>query len=107
MNRCRDCIRFEADPIDRRRAGRCTLNGDCAAPGSTCPQFADAHAGFVADLLDWLRADGCEPHLIPGSDGPRLAVRLSADSMLNAWASRNRRGLIAALSRASSTRAAS
>ena len=107
MNRCRDCIRFEAHATDARRAGRCALDGARAAPGGTCPEFADAHAGFIADLLGWLRVDGCEPHLIPGSDGPRLAVRLSADSMLNAWASRNRRGLIAALSRASSTRAAS
>ena len=107
MNRCRDCLHFDHHSTDRRRAGHCTLNGDRAAPGSTCPQFADAHAGFVADLLGWLCAAGCEPHLIPGSDGPRLAVRLSADSMLNRWASRNRRGLIAALSRASSTRTAS
>ena len=107
MNRCRDCIRFEADPTDRRRAGRCTLNGTRTAPAGTCAQFADAHAGFVADLLTWLRAAGCEPHLIPGGTGPRLAVRLSADSTLNVWASWNRRELIAALSRASSAGAAS
>ncbi len=81
---CRDCIRFEAHATDARRAGRCTLNGDRAAPAGTCAQFADAFDGFIAGLLDRLDAEGCAPHLIPGAAGPRLAVRLSADSRLTA-----------------------
>lgn len=94
---CRDCIRFEAHATNARRAGRCTLNGDRAAPAGTCAQFADAFDGFIAGLLDRLDAEGCAPHLIPGAAGPRLAVRLSADSRLNLRVARHHARLTALL----------
>ncbi len=98
MNRCRYCLHFDHHPTDRRRAGHCQHH-DRRQSGTApaCVAFLEPFDAYVAEILDRLDAEGCTPHLIPGAAGPRLAVRLSADSRLNLRVARHHSRLTALL----------
>lgn len=91
---CRDCVNFQSNLDDARRAGRCGLHGRRTGPGGSCADFSDSLAHYIDDLLDRLRAEGCDPRLLPGPHGPRLLVRLSRDPLLNRCVSRYRHALV-------------
>lgn len=98
MDRCRDCLHFDHHPTDRRQAGHCQHHDQRqSGTAPACAAFLDPFNACVAEILDRLEAEGCTPHLLPGGTGPRLAVRLSADSLLNLRVARHHARLTALL----------